>query len=184
MSSIQKFYHVEIDKVGNGKKRITNSPGRSSSDIFGNINDQDEQKPQKKKNPNMYSSFYGSEDDSSNNNAIQRRSSWHTQSNLFGTYLTDIITPRKVVDRMKSNVFDGSEPVTKPYNAKKYSPVRRNPVTGEVYDDASKQNGYENGHANITESPNTGVSNGDPVSPAQTSVRVRIPPGGKSSGIF
>ncbi|XP_022240014.1 microtubule-associated protein Jupiter-like [Limulus polyphemus] len=154
MSSIREFYHVEIDKVGHGKKRITNSPGGPSSDIFGNINDQDEQKPQKRKNHFMYSSFYGAKDDSSNNQAIQRRASWHTQSNVFGNDLTGITTPRKVVDRMKSNVFDGPQPVTKSCSANKYK------------------------------SPNTIISNGDPVSPAQFSVRVRIPPGGKSSGIF
>ncbi|XP_076336334.1 uncharacterized protein LOC143239291 isoform X3 [Tachypleus tridentatus] len=63
-------------------------------------------------------------------------------------------TPRKVIDRMKSSVFDGPEQISKPCSAKKY------------------------------ESPNPVTGSGDPVSPVQPCVRVRNPPGGKSSGIF
>ncbi|XP_013781693.1 jupiter microtubule associated homolog 2-like isoform X4 [Limulus polyphemus] len=63
-------------------------------------------------------------------------------------------TPRKVVDRMKSNVFDGPGQISKPSSAKKY------------------------------ESPNPVTGSGDPGCPVQPCVRVRNPPGGKSSGIF
>ncbi|XP_076336333.1 microtubule-associated protein Jupiter-like isoform X2 [Tachypleus tridentatus] len=156
--------------------RVTKPPGGQSSDIFGTGNEC--QKPRRVKNY-MHSSIFEAGDTSTHDNATQGGASGDTQSNMFGSDVVDT-TPRKVIDRMKSSVFDGPEQISKPCSAKKYGPVRRNPITGEVYHDTTNVNG----HTIITESPNPVTGSGDPVSPVQPCVRVRNPPGGKSSGIF
>jgi hypothetical protein len=108
-----------------------------------------------------------------------------TKNRLFGQELES--PRRRVVDRMKSNIFseqDGSGSIVRSASVKKYDyVVRRNPITGEVYD---QQNGGMNGHngnGSINGKTN-GVSNSGSASLPTTPVRVRQPPGGKSSGIF
>ncbi|XP_076345165.1 microtubule-associated protein Jupiter-like isoform X2 [Tachypleus tridentatus] len=164
--------------------KVTKPPGGPSSDIFGSVNGHDEQKSRPLKN-RMQSNIFGAGDASGNCFTPQRRSfdAANTQDKLFGSDVTDT-TPKKVVNRMKSNIFTGPEPVIKPYSAKKYGPVRRNPITGEVYDDVSKMNGHTNGHLNGRKLSNSTINNGDPGSPSDHFIRTRIPPGGKSSGIF
>jgi hypothetical protein len=108
-----------------------------------------------------------------------------TKNRLFGP---EVESPRRrVVDRMKSNIFsenttNGSAVLQRSASVKKYDHViRRNPITGEVYDEPNpKINGHNtngiNGKVN-------GVNNGSASLPT-TPVRVRQPPGGKCSGIF
>ncbi|GIY85981.1 microtubule-associated protein Jupiter [Caerostris darwini] len=76
-----------------------------------------------------------------------------------------------------------------PRSAKK-SYVRRNPITGEEIEIYPKNEKEENGKEN-EESEKEVQENGEeekkpeiPTKPIQTSIRVRNPPGGKSSGIF
>lgn len=106
-----------------------------------------------------------------------------TKNRLFGP---EVESPRRrVVDRMKSSIFsenttNGSAVLQRSASVKKYEHViRRNPITGEVYDEP-KLNGHNtngiNGKVN-------GVNNGSASLPT-TPVRVRQPPGGKCSGIF
>ncbi|XP_013772065.1 uncharacterized protein LOC106457218, partial [Limulus polyphemus] len=148
MSPIRDFYHVEIDKVGQGKRRVTKPSGRPTSNIFDLTNDQDRLKSPAAKNY-IPTSIFGSDCISSKCHTPRRRRSDDTQYKLFGSDVTDT-TPRKVLDRMKSNVFMEAGPVTKPYSAKKYGPVHRNPITGEVYDVSMKQNSQINAYVNGT----------------------------------
>ncbi|XP_076312306.1 microtubule-associated protein Jupiter-like isoform X2 [Tachypleus tridentatus] len=152
MSPIRNFYHVEIDKIGQGKRRVIRPLERPSSNIFDSTNDQDGLKSPAAKNY-MQTSIFGSDCTSNKCHTPRRRRSDDTQNKLFGSDVTDI-TPRKVLDRMKSNIFMEPDPVTKPYSAKKHEPV--SPLT----------------------------NNRTPVSPSSPSVHVRTPPGGISSGIF
>ncbi|XP_013776984.1 microtubule-associated protein Jupiter-like isoform X2 [Limulus polyphemus] len=177
-------FSVGFSNQERSSSKVSKPPGGPSSDIFGPANGHDEHQSRPMKN-RMQSNIFGAGDASGNGFTPQRRSFdvGDTQDKLFGSDVTDT-TPRKVVDRMKSNVFTGPEPVIRSYSAKKYGPVRRNPITGEVYDDVSKMNGHTNGHMNGRELLNSPISNGDPSSPSDQFIRIRNPPGGKSSGIF
>ncbi|XP_013781678.1 microtubule-associated protein Jupiter-like isoform X2 [Limulus polyphemus] len=168
-------FSVGFGNEDKSSSKVTKPPGGQSSDIFGTGNDNEDHKPRRVKNY-MHSSIFEAGDASTNVYTTQGGAS---EGSMFGSDVTDT-TPRKVVDRMKSNVFDGPGQISKPSSAKKYGPVRRNPITGEVYDDTANVNG----HANRTESPNPVTGSGDPGCPVQPCVRVRNPPGGKSSGIF
>ncbi|XP_076312305.1 microtubule-associated protein Jupiter-like isoform X1 [Tachypleus tridentatus] len=182
MSPIRNFYHVEIDKIGQGKRRVIRPLERPSSNIFDSTNDQDGLKSPAAKNY-MQTSIFGSDCTSNKCHTPRRRRSDDTQNKLFGSDVTDI-TPRKVLDRMKSNIFMEPDPVTKPYSAKKHGPVHRNPITGEVYDTSIKLNSQISAHVNGTEPVSPLTNNRTPVSPSSPSVHVRTPPGGISSGIF
>jgi hypothetical protein len=86
---------------------------------------------------------------------------------------------------MKSNIFtengaplNGNGGLVRSASVKKYDfVVRRNPITGEVYDEPKT-----NGHNGVNGKVN-GMNNGSASLPT-TPVRVRQPPGGKCSGIF
>ena len=115
-----------------------------------------------------------------------------TKNRLFGP---EVESPRRrVVDRMKSNIFseNGTASLQRSASVKKYDHViRRNPITGEVYDEVDRTNGQSNGLSNGHNGKGNGINgmngingiNGSASLPS-TPVRVRQPPGGKCSGIF
>ncbi|XP_013781685.1 jupiter microtubule associated homolog 2-like isoform X3 [Limulus polyphemus] len=143
-------FSVGFGNEDKSSSKVTKPPGGQSSDIFGTGNDNEDHKPRRVKNY-MHSSIFEAGDASTNVYTTQGGAS---EGSMFGSDVTDT-TPRKVVDRMKSNVFDGPGQISKPSSAKKY-----------------------------VESPNPVTGSGDPGCPVQPCVRVRNPPGGKSSGIF
>jgi hypothetical protein len=113
-----------------------------------------------------------------------------TKNRLFGP---EIESPRRrVVDRMKSNIFSEQETggtgtgagIVRSASVKRYDYViRRNPITGEVYDEPNAKLNGCNGNGTVHGNSN-GVSNLGSASLPTTPVRIRQPPGGKSSGIF
>jgi len=109
-----------------------------------------------------------------------------TKNRLFGPELES--PRRRVVDRMKSNIFSeqegGGTGIVRSASVKRYDYViRRNPITGEVYDEPNAKVNGCSGNGTIHGNSN-GVSNSGSASLPTTPVRIRQPPGGKSSGIF
>lgn len=201
MPSVYDYRHVELDKVGRGK-RVIKAPGGGASNIFG---------PEKQSNGNGScsetesvdgsvlscpstpihngngnGSAFGYESDTSStpsSAASSRRGSLaETKNRVFGLAEPAATESprRRVVDRMKSNIFAEPEPapIVRTPSVKKYDHVvNRNPITGEVKAQAAATNGAANGNGAVN-----GV-NGSASLP-NTPVRVRQPPGGKSSNIF
>jgi len=67
--------------------------------------------------------------------------------------------------------------------SKKCTPVRRNPITGDVYDDCYSVPKSANGHFVSNGNGSVGSSGASTPLPS-TPVRVRQPPGGKCAGLF
>ncbi|XP_015790250.1 uncharacterized protein LOC107367087 [Tetranychus urticae] len=100
-----------------------------------------------------------------------------TQTRLFGPPED---SPRRVRNHLKSSVFAENVVDSSPLKSakKKITIIRRNPITGEVFDDiysdrVAKVTGYD-----VIRGENRSLSL------PNTPVRTRQPPGGKSSGIF
>ncbi|KAM7291397.1 microtubule-associated protein Jupiter isoform X1 [Ixodes scapularis] len=188
MAPVYDFRHVELDKIGRGK-RVIKPPGGEDSDIFGvrspqpsSPGDLSLQTPRKVKNYQQSSIFTPSEDDlpttpsSGASTPTRRRLSDNSQERLFGA--EDVGTPRRIVDRMKSNIFsevDSPAPQAPvPASASKKF-VSRNPITGDVYN--VKQNGHggmngysSNGSTSPLDSPPNGhvqYPSGDCLKPYQ-----------------
>uniref|UniRef100_A0A1E1WZJ2 Microtubule-associated protein Jupiter n=1 Tax=Amblyomma aureolatum TaxID=187763 RepID=A0A1E1WZJ2_9ACAR len=175
MAPVYDFRHVELDKIGRGK-RVIKPPGGDDSDIFGVRSPQsaaEPSTPRKVKNYQQSSIFTPSEDDlvpttpsSGASTPTRRRLSDNSQERLFGA--EDMPTPRRVVDRMKSNIFSELDspapPAPAPTSASKKF-VSRNPITGDVY--SVKRNGYggmngysSNGSTSPVDSPPNGRQSG------------------------
>ncbi|XP_029826297.1 microtubule-associated protein Jupiter isoform X1 [Ixodes scapularis] len=188
MAPVYDFRHVELDKIGRGK-RVIKPPGGEDSDIFGvrspqpsSPGDLSLQTPRKVKNYQQSSIFTPSEDDlpttpsSGASTPTRRRLSDNSQERLFGA--EDVGTPRRIVDRMKSNIFsevDSPAPQAPvPASASKKF-VSRNPITGDVYNVKQNGHGGMNGYSsNGSTSPLDSPPNG----------HVQYPSGGRPSGIF
>lgn len=165
MPSVYEYHHVELDKVGKGK-RVLKPPGGESSNIFGG------ESPSTPSNGFTSPGSRGTPDSSS------------TRNRLFGDEATspesENGSPRRRVsiDRMKSNIFasGGDQVDSSPKSGSAKKLVRRNPITGEILDEEKATNGHTNGNSNghIEEK----------ITPTQVAGRVRKPPGGESSGIF
>ncbi|KAI7685825.1 hypothetical protein SSS_00225 [Sarcoptes scabiei] len=106
-------------------------------------------------------SQFGYESDTSSTpsstTSSRRGSLQDTKNRLFGPENGCESPRRRVVDRMKSNIFAEPEqsPVVRSPSTKKYEHViRRNPITGEVLDQTppspQSANGGVNGHGSIT----------------------------------
>lgn len=107
-----------------------------------------------------------------------------TKNRLFGP---EPASPsRRIIDRQKSNIFNETPSPTRHVSPKKL--ISRNPITGEIYNLADQLDGklnglhISNGTNGVNGNGHTGT-NGSGSLPT-TPVRVRQPPGGKSSGIF
>ncbi|XP_029826311.1 microtubule-associated protein Jupiter isoform X3 [Ixodes scapularis] len=167
MAPVYDFRHVELDKIGRGK-RVIKPPGGEDSDIFGvrspqpsSPGDLSLQTPRKVKNYQQSSIFTPSEDDlpttpsSGASTPTRRRLSDNSQERLFGA--EDVGTPRRIVDRMKSNIFSEVD-----------SPAPQAPVPASA---SKKFDGYSsNGSTSPLDSPPNG--------------HVQYPSGGRPSGIF
>ncbi|XP_064482260.1 microtubule-associated protein Jupiter-like [Ornithodoros turicata] len=107
MAPVYDFRHVELDKVGRGK-RMVKAP--ESSDIFGIRSPElgpSSCTPRKVKNYQQSSVFTGNGETTP---ARRRLSSDNSQERLFGGTSgggTPQDTPKRIVDRMKSNIFTG-----------------------------------------------------------------------------
>jgi len=124
-------------------RRVLKPPGGDDSDIFGvrSVPSQDILASPRRVKNYQQSSIFGNDVDSDRASSIssgastptRRKMSTSSQERLFGG--EDFSTPRRVVDRMKSNVFDATDsaPATPVSANKKYSLVSRNPITGDVY---------------------------------------------------
>ncbi|XP_067122596.1 microtubule-associated protein Jupiter-like isoform X1 [Centruroides vittatus] len=183
MAPILDFRHVETDNIGRGK-RVLKPPGGECSDIFGSYSGPTQQNVKRGQQHQHSSSIFANEEPSSNNHNCTGRRDSDTQARLFGGAVEES-SPRRVVDRMKSNIFidEGHNNASPTNSAKKQ--VRRNPITGEVYDDEEEENGvngHENENGDVVGNPITGEGTAVPQNPA--CVKIRNPPGGKSSGIF
>ncbi|XP_054154949.1 microtubule-associated protein Jupiter-like [Oppia nitens] len=210
MPSVYDFRHVELDKVGRGKRVITGS-GSNSSTIFNpssngsegsdlnSISDSGSISSLPSTPVNGMNGLNGSNGNFFSDNMSEcsatppssasssRRGSRQedTKNRLFGE--AGVESPRRrVVDRMKSNIFsetpatNGSAALVRSASVKKYDHViRRNPITGEVYDEAKPANGHNGVNGRIN-----GVNGNGSTSLPATPVKVRQPPGGKCSGIF
>ncbi|XP_037568635.1 microtubule-associated protein Jupiter isoform X2 [Dermacentor silvarum] len=191
MAPVYDFRHVELDKIGRGK-RVIKPPGGDDSDIFGVRSPQvqssaEPSTPRRVKNYQQSSIFTPSEEDltpttpsSGASTPTRRRMSDNSQERLFGS--EDVPTPRRVVDRMKSNIFselDSPAPqAPAPASAsKKFGerPLSRNPITGDVYHVKQNGHGGMNGYSsNGSTSPVDSPPNG----------HVQYAPGGRPSGGF
>ncbi|XP_037286453.2 microtubule-associated protein Jupiter isoform X1 [Rhipicephalus microplus] len=187
MAPVYDFRHVELDKIGRGK-RVIKPPGGDDSDIFGVRSPQPQASaepstPRRVKNYQQSSIFTPSEEDltpttpsSGASTPTRRRMSDNSQERLFGA--EDVPTPRRVVDRMKSNIFselDSPAPQAPapPSASKKF--VSRNPITGDVYHVKQNGHGGMNGYSsNGSTSPVDSPPNG----------HVQYAPGGRPSGGF
>ncbi|GFQ99069.1 uncharacterized protein TNCT_272901 [Trichonephila clavata] len=164
-------FTVGLDGSRNSSK-VLKPPGGGSSDIFGIS-----------QNP-------------ANERLRNKEAASNTQGRLFGTS-NDAVTPVK--KNVSSNIFSNAPPAPPKSCKKPY--VRRNPITGEEIEmypenyEKKDTNGKEESDA--SEQDNSVQENGvappaaeeekkveAPSKPIQTSIRVRNPPGGKSSGIF
>ncbi|GBM01848.1 hypothetical protein AVEN_218969-1 [Araneus ventricosus] len=173
-------FTIGLDGSRNSSK-VLKPPGGGSSDIFGTgatqFSSNERQKNKEAASGNTQNRLFGSSD-----NGTSTPTKKHTTSNIFAS---EPLQPAK------------SKSFKKPY-------VRRNPITGEEYEiyqeNEKKENGDEekNGvekEKNGDEQDNNVEQNGGtteeekktevpPAKPITTSIRVRNPPGGKSSGIF
>ncbi|XP_055933868.1 microtubule-associated protein Jupiter-like [Argiope bruennichi] len=199
MAPVYDFRHVELDKIGRGK-RIVKPPGGECSDIFSpGRTAADQITPRKTKNY-MQSTIFSPDSPQNGHSHSPTTPSklLDTQSRLFGSD-SEEHTPRRVVNRQRSSIFE-DEVDSKPH-VQKTTPVRRpviNPITGEPFLENGTPNGSSNGgtpngssnggtptngHSNGYTNGHSSPMNGD--SPMNGEVRRnRIPPGGKSSGIF
>jgi len=121
-------------------RRVLKPPGGEDSDIFGVRSPSQDifASPRKVRNYQHQQSsiFSGSADESDRSSTssgastpTRRRLSTTSQERLFGA--EDFNTPRRVVDRQKSSVFDTPDAPTPVSANKKY--ISRNPITGDVY---------------------------------------------------
>jgi len=119
-------------------RRVLKPPGGEDSDIFGVRTPSTPSTPitaSPRRQKGQASSIFGYGDEtdrvSSGASTPRRKMSTSSQERLFGS--EELSTPRRVVDRMKSSVFDGqrSAPATPVAVNKKY--ISRNPITGDVY---------------------------------------------------
>ncbi|GIX83028.1 microtubule-associated protein Jupiter [Caerostris extrusa] len=163
--------------------------------------------PRKTKNY-MQSSIF-SPDSPYNGHTTPSPKSLDTQNRLFGADAADGSTPRRVVNRQRSSIFEDEVVDSRPHS-QKTTPARRpcmNPITGEPF---MENGGSPNGSFSNGGSPNGSINGGTPMngrsnggtptnghsngytnghstpeSPMNGDVkRYRNPPGGKSSGIF
>ncbi|EEC12423.1 conserved hypothetical protein, partial [Ixodes scapularis] len=173
-------------------RRVIKPPGGEDSDIFGvrspqpsSPGDLSLQTPRKVKNYQQSSIFTPSEDDlpttpsSGASTPTRRRLSDNSQERLFGA--EDVGTPRRIVDRMKSNIFsevDSPAPQAPvPASASKKFGKGRALLRWDVYHLPAQQlktrkcHGYSsNGSTSPLDSPPNG--------------HVQYPSGGRPSGIF
>lgn len=140
-------------------------------------------------NLNGSSTQFGYESDTSSTpsstTSSRRGSLQDTKNRLFGQAEGVESPRRRVVDRMKSNIFAEPEQasVARTPSVKKYEHViRRNPITGEILDE-QPANGSTNGSNGLATNGTVNGTNGTASMP-NTPVRVRQPPGGKTSNIF
>ncbi|XP_055927783.1 jupiter microtubule associated homolog 1-like [Argiope bruennichi] len=164
-------FTIGLDGSRNSSK-VLKPPGGGSSDIFG-----------------LGAAQYSSNERQKNKEAA----SGNTQNRLFGSSENGTSTPAK--KHNTSNIFASEPP--QPAKSFKKPYVRRNPITGEEYEMYPENEKKENGEKekNDDEQENNVEQNGGtteeekkteapPAKPITTSIRVRNPPGGKSSGIF
>lgn len=98
MPSVYDYRHIELDRVGSGKKRIIKPPTGESSDIFG-------RKLPVSPNGSIISSASSSPSPASSVSSISRRSSFKsedTKARLFGPAEN---SNRRIKNHMKSNIF-------------------------------------------------------------------------------
>ncbi|CAL1265101.1 unnamed protein product [Larinioides sclopetarius] len=162
-------FTIGLDGSRNSSK-VLKPPGGGSSDIFGT----------------------GATQFSSNERQKNKEAASHnTQNRLFGSSDNGASTPSK--KHSTSNIFANEPP--QPAKSFKKTYVRRNPITGEEYEmypeNEKKENGEKekNGDEQDNVEQNGGTNEEEkkaevPSKPITTSIRVRNPPGGKSSGIF
>ncbi|GFU10682.1 hypothetical protein NPIL_588232 [Nephila pilipes] len=197
MAPVYDFRHVELDKIGRGK-RIVKPPGGECSDIFSPNHSGDQVTPRKTKNY-MQSTIFSPESPQNGHSPSPGTPAklLDTQNRLFGSD-SEELTPRRVVNRQRSSIFDEDVTDSKPH---KTTPAARrpviNPITGAPFlengggtPNGTSNGGTPNGSSNGG-TPTNGYSNGysnghsSPESPMNGEVRrYRNPPGGKSSGIF
>lgn len=161
-------------------RRVLKPPGGEDSDIFGVRSPSTPMaaSPRRVVKGQQSTIFgYGDETDrasgvSSGASTPRRKMSTSSQERLFGS--EDFSTPRRAVDRMKSNVFEGqrSAPATPVAVNKKY--ISRNPITGDVYTVGSPSRQARAG--------SSGSSSGGSVSPIGDHGAVR--PNGSSGPLF
>lgn len=101
------YRHIELDRVGTGKKRIVKPPGGKSSDIFGRPISPSPRTP----NGTIIGSPPSSPGSSTPSSApsTPRRGSLRmedTKNRLFGPAVTP---SRKIKDHMKSSIFSGDD---------------------------------------------------------------------------
>ncbi|KFM72063.1 Microtubule-associated protein Jupiter, partial [Stegodyphus mimosarum] len=192
MAPVYDFRHVELDKIGRGK-RIVKPPGGECSDIFGVQNGgspaQEQITPRKTKNYMQSNIFSPDSPDApqpqNGHTNISPAKLLDTQERLFGGSGEEE-TPRRVVNRQRSSIFEEEVVDSRPRS----TPVRRNqinPITGaSIYENGSSNDSTPNGTSNGRINGYTNGSSGHttPESPMNGNVRIRNPPGGRSSGIF
>lgn len=142
------------------------------------------------------SDIFGTSQNSTSERLRNKEAASNTQGRLFGTS-NDIVTP--VRKNVSSNIFSSAPPAPPKSCKKPY--VRRNPITGEEIEmypennekketngkedsDASEQDNSVQENSVATQAAEEEKKVEPPSKPVQTSIRVRNPPGGKSSGIF
>ncbi|XP_076343702.1 microtubule-associated protein Jupiter-like isoform X1 [Tachypleus tridentatus] len=103
MSPVRDFYHVEIDKIGQGK-RVRRPPGGESSDIFGTSKNVDGEFSRAVNHVMQPNKLRQDDVDTFPQQSLRSHPDTDSQNRLFGPPEQTNLS-RKVVDRLKSNIF-------------------------------------------------------------------------------
>ena len=150
-------FTVGLGEGARVSSKVLKPPGGGSSDIFG----------------------IGNANNASIKAGSEKVIDTSTHSRVFGT--SDPVSPPvKISTLHQSSIFENGNQAPPKQTRKVY--VRRNPITGEEIEisleSENDKNVCDNEEVKVEESASA------PSKPVQTSIRVRNPPGGKSSGIF
>ncbi|XP_065199967.1 microtubule-associated protein Jupiter isoform X2 [Planococcus citri] len=161
MATYAAYRHIELDKVGAGKKRVLKPPGGGSSDIFGK--DGGPEQPVIRKKSQQSSSIVL-------NDEVTPAPIENGHSNKQGTCNERLFGPALELNGIKNGInsvakINGNGEIL---------------TNGKDHTDAPKTNGVPvtNGKA-PSEAPKPVVSNAGNAAPRQ-----RVPPGGFSSGLW
>lgn len=169
MAAFYAFRHVELDRVGCGKRKVLKPPGGGSSDIFGNSSGQCEQAPARvnKKYASNFTLGGGdfAEDVARKQASIDSNDGSSTSSQPSTSNGTpensEPNTPRSGTPLLNGPIayHDTQEAVPTPASRPQGRRPQGNPVTGEGY-------------------------NGSEAKKEETPRRQRVPPGGFSSKLW
>nr|XP_014289526.1 microtubule-associated protein Jupiter isoform X2 [Halyomorpha halys] len=184
MATYAAYRHIELDKVGYGKKRVLKPPGGGSSDIFGTSGGSNETggTPARRVKNHQQSNLFLS--DEPQMTPSRNQNGKDTYSRLFGA-LPPTTPASTCKNRMKSNILLSDE-----VNDNKNE--QKDDAQSEASNDCTDgthngQNGHSEEIANANPVMNGNAApivNGNTQPAPAPAQRQRVPPGGFSSGLW